>query len=253
MVFGLSRKAATPSPLFSSDQPPEEGIGIIFKVGGDGGMYVKSLSEDGPAARSGMILSGDCLLSVDGKTAYGKPTDKVVRMLLGPFGSEVELTLKRWKDDTSVVFSVALTRGLTPHVVASPQPNDLPTSPSGTPNHFEEAGSPADPGPGLTVSPIFGSPTPKSPGSASPPGSSGATRSGRGRDMSPAEAKSRSRSRGRAGGVSYSRRSGGGGDSDSVWRMLMGSSAVSSVNLGHLGNRSSAPRSGEGPAAAGTL
>ncbi|KAJ1470607.1 PDZ domain-containing protein [Baffinella frigidus] len=110
MVFGLKRKAtAEKTPIFSPDQPPEEGIGIIFKVGGNGGMYVKSLVEDGPAARSGMIMVGDCLLSVDGKTAFGKPTDKVVRMLLGPFGSEVGLTLKRWKDTSSVVFSVAFT------------------------------------------------------------------------------------------------------------------------------------------------
>lgn len=33
MVFGLKRKAtAEKTPIFSPDQPPEEGIGIIFKV-----------------------------------------------------------------------------------------------------------------------------------------------------------------------------------------------------------------------------
>ena len=105
----------------------EGGIGIGFKVGKDGGLYVKSMLAEGAAFRSSLIQVhkrlcdlvsgsvlfqedkrgqkgpdrphawqvGDCLMKIDGKNVFGKPGDKVVGLVLGTIGSVSQFGFKR--------------------------------------------------------------------------------------------------------------------------------------------------------------
>ena len=43
------------------------GVGIVFQPVEDGTLYVKSMREGSPAARSGLIQVGDCLCEVNGR------------------------------------------------------------------------------------------------------------------------------------------------------------------------------------------
>ena len=91
------------------------GVGIVLKVGADGGLYVKAMQKEGPAWSSDVVRVGDLLLEVDGRDAF-KPADKVKKMVIGPEGTSCELLLKRWADDgeDSVIYSTALVRKLIP-------------------------------------------------------------------------------------------------------------------------------------------
>ena len=64
------------SPVLTRGQtaelPKPAGIGIVFKVGPEGGLIVKSMANDGPAKNSGQIMIEDCLMSVDGKKVFGQ-------------------------------------------------------------------------------------------------------------------------------------------------------------------------------------
>uniref|UniRef100_A0A7S0I3G7 PDZ domain-containing protein n=1 Tax=Hanusia phi TaxID=3032 RepID=A0A7S0I3G7_9CRYP len=75
----------------TAELPKPAGVGIIFRVGSDKGMYVKSLAPDGPASQSKQVFLDDCLMSVDRKEVYGKPVTDVTPLLTGAFGSQVEL------------------------------------------------------------------------------------------------------------------------------------------------------------------
>lgn len=91
-----------------AELPQPAGVGIIFKVGGDKAMYVKSLSPDGAAKASNQVLLEDCLVSVDGRNVFAKPVTQVTPLLTGAFGSTVVLGLRR-KDGTEA--TVTLERG----------------------------------------------------------------------------------------------------------------------------------------------
>ena len=93
----------------TAELPKPAGVGIIFRVGSDKGMYVKSLAADGPAAQSKQVMVDDCLVSVDGKEVYGKPVTDVTPLLTGAFGSQVELGLRAPGEKRAR--SVRLTRG----------------------------------------------------------------------------------------------------------------------------------------------
>jgi C-terminal processing protease CtpA/Prc len=78
----------------------------------DGGLYVKSMSREGPAYGSGVVRVGDLLLQVGGKTVLSKPVDKVKRLILGASGTSCEFVFKRWTHggDESVIYSLTMTR-----------------------------------------------------------------------------------------------------------------------------------------------
>ncbi len=57
-------------------------------------MVVKSLTEGGAAARAGTQIGvGDVLVSVDDRDIRGLGTDAIARLITGPEGSKVKLTL----------------------------------------------------------------------------------------------------------------------------------------------------------------
>ncbi len=68
---------------------PLAGIGIIFQLAPDGGLYIKSMPPDGAAHESGILQQGDCLMSVDGVNVFGKSADYVTSKIMGKVGSPV--------------------------------------------------------------------------------------------------------------------------------------------------------------------
>lgn len=65
------------------------GIGIVFQLAPDGGLYIKSMSPDGAAHESGILQQGDCLMSVDGVNVFGKSAEFVTSKIMGKVGSPV--------------------------------------------------------------------------------------------------------------------------------------------------------------------
>ena len=61
----------------TAELPKPAGIGIVFKVGPDGGLIVKSMAEDGAAKLSGKVQLEDCLMGVDGKKVFGQSITQV--------------------------------------------------------------------------------------------------------------------------------------------------------------------------------
>jgi hypothetical protein len=89
------------------------GVGIILKVGSDGGLYVKSMQQNGPASNSRVVQVGDLLLEVSGKNAFGKSVDKVKMMILGVPETSCEFLFKRWlHGGDSTIYSIELIRTL---------------------------------------------------------------------------------------------------------------------------------------------
>jgi hypothetical protein len=92
------------------------GVGIVFKEGtsSDGPcLMVKSLAPGGAAESSMMIEVGDVLLKVDKERVT--TTAKAAQLILGPRGSPITLTLKRFDEDAGMYrpFTVAMMRGIT--------------------------------------------------------------------------------------------------------------------------------------------
>ncbi len=65
----------------TAELPKPAGIGIVFKVGTDGGLVVKSMADDGPAKLSGQIKLEDCLMAVDGRKVFGQSITQVPALL----------------------------------------------------------------------------------------------------------------------------------------------------------------------------
>lgn len=104
------------APVITRGKPAEipkpAGVGIIFKVGSDMGMYVKALSPGGPAAESKQIAIHDRLVSVDGKSISGKTVTEITPFLVGAFGTRVDIGLKRRDaEGAENIFQVSLIRG----------------------------------------------------------------------------------------------------------------------------------------------
>jgi hypothetical protein len=88
------------------------GVGIVFKSGPDEALFVKSISEGGPASLSNPpIRVNDCLLKVDGDDVYRMPISKVVDYILGDENSSIELTFQRFAGNRLENFTVKLRRG----------------------------------------------------------------------------------------------------------------------------------------------
>jgi C-terminal processing protease CtpA/Prc len=102
---------------------------VIFKVGHDGGMYVKALSEDGAAKASGVIQIDDLLMEVNGKPVYRKAVTLVTPMLLGSFGTVIVLTFARkGENGKEATVKVKLVRG-TPDRIPVPSTCFQPSIP----------------------------------------------------------------------------------------------------------------------------
>lgn len=87
--------AAAPPPL--AMRSALGGVGMLISRCESGGhVVVKTLTEGGAAASAGgRVAVGDVLVSVDGRDIRGLGTDAIARLITGPAGSSVELTLLR--------------------------------------------------------------------------------------------------------------------------------------------------------------
>lgn len=88
------------------------GVGIVFKSGPDEALFVKSITEGGPASLSDPpIRVNDCLLKVDGEDVYRMPINKVVDYILGEENSSIDMTFQRFAGNKLESFTVSLRRG----------------------------------------------------------------------------------------------------------------------------------------------
>ncbi len=70
------------------------GIGALLDTNKDGLVYIKEPLPDAPAIRAG-VKSNDVILAVNGKSVKHIDIDKVVKLIRGPEGTVVKLTLQR--------------------------------------------------------------------------------------------------------------------------------------------------------------
>jgi carboxyl-terminal processing protease len=85
----------------------------------DGQVVVTSPLPDSPALKAG-IQPGDVLVSVDGVTLNAKPLDEVVKLIMGPAGSEVKIVIHRGESEQALAITrraivVPTVRGLSWH------------------------------------------------------------------------------------------------------------------------------------------
>mmetsp|Transcript_12145 Transcript_12145/g.24199 ORF Transcript_12145/g.24199 Transcript_12145/m.24199 type:complete len:163 (-) Transcript_12145:43-531(-) len=89
------------------------GVGIVFQAGQkEEGLLVASLACDGPAEKSGQVMAGDILVSIDQIDVRKMNAEDLAQYILGPPGSTVRLGFVR-KDGPGTVQYVDLTRGWT--------------------------------------------------------------------------------------------------------------------------------------------
>ena len=90
---GQLRPASNPAAVKASPGAPA-GIGISFVPDQDGNLLIAHLVPGGPAFLSGQLFVGDRLLSVSGQPVAGKSVPEIIRMVLGPKGTEVSAQRK---------------------------------------------------------------------------------------------------------------------------------------------------------------
>ncbi|MFH1050836.1 MAG: S41 family peptidase [bacterium] len=86
----------TPEEMKSiNENSPDEvvGIGIQFDIVNDT-MIVISPNSSGPAEKAGLI-SGDMIIAIDGRNIIGLDNNAIPKMLRGPLGSIVKISIKR--------------------------------------------------------------------------------------------------------------------------------------------------------------
>ena len=76
--------------------PALVGIGVTFKRDKAKGCYVvRRVIERGPADRQGGIVPGDVFAEVDGISVANKTPEELTKLVLGPAGSSVDLSIER--------------------------------------------------------------------------------------------------------------------------------------------------------------
>lgn len=84
------------------------GIGVSI-LGHDQGVLIKSVAPDQPASRAG-VLAGDILTAVDGTPLRGVSLRRSVRLLRGPLGKPVQVTVQRENRPDPFVLTISRTR-----------------------------------------------------------------------------------------------------------------------------------------------
>ena len=98
-IFGYPGGAVLPlyDELFKSIQTDTKGEfgGLGIEVGMEAGV-VKVISpiDDTPAAKAG-VKAGDYIIKINGEQVQGKSLMEAVKMMRGPVGSKIDLTIRR--------------------------------------------------------------------------------------------------------------------------------------------------------------
>ena len=80
--------------LGTDDDEKIVGVGIVFVDGADG-LVVESLVPGSGAAACGDVLVGDEILTIQGKDVSGQPAAAIAKLVAGPVGTTVMLTVRR--------------------------------------------------------------------------------------------------------------------------------------------------------------
>ncbi len=98
------------------------GIGVQFRQWHDTVVVVKTI-KDGPSERSG-VMAGDRLVAANGISLVGLSTDSIMKVLKGPKGTKVDVSIVRHIPQTKKTISI--TRGVIPYesIVSSYLIND---------------------------------------------------------------------------------------------------------------------------------
>jgi Ca2+-binding EF-hand superfamily protein len=89
--------------------PTDADVGVMVWPGANGTLVITGLKEDSSAMASG-LQPGDVLTMVDGFDVLQHPAAQISKMLSGPAGSEVTLTVSRMQDGLPTTVCVTLTR-----------------------------------------------------------------------------------------------------------------------------------------------
>ncbi|MEW5921519.1 MAG: S41 family peptidase [Bacillota bacterium] len=98
------------------------GIGVYLEKGRSAAVTVVSTVPESPACRAG-LLSGDLIVSVDGRLVLDSPLEKVVSLLRGEEGTAVKLLVRR--GEQLLTFSLIRERILLPAVEQAVLPGEL--------------------------------------------------------------------------------------------------------------------------------
>lgn len=117
----------SPEEMAALQEPLEgnfEGIGVEFMILKDT-LTVVTPIEGGPSEEAG-ILAGDRIVGVDGEeiAGIGLTNDRVMKLLKGEKGTEVELTIKRKRKSELLTFNIVRDRIPIHSVVANLKLND---------------------------------------------------------------------------------------------------------------------------------
>ncbi|HPX78701.1 MAG TPA: S41 family peptidase, partial [Bacteroidales bacterium] len=98
-----------PEELRSADEELRgniEGIGIVFNVPNDTATVI-NVVVGGPSEKMG-LQAGDKIIQVGEQTVAGvqMPQDSIVRLLKGPKGTKVDVLVKRYGEDSPIMFSI---------------------------------------------------------------------------------------------------------------------------------------------------
>jgi carboxyl-terminal processing protease len=77
------------------------GLGIVISLDENKVLTVVSPIEDTPASRAG-ILAGDKIIKIEGESTHGLVLEEAVKMLRGPRGSKVTITVLRLHENSDV-------------------------------------------------------------------------------------------------------------------------------------------------------
>ncbi len=81
------------------------GVGMQIDTNDKGQIVVVSPLKDTPAARAG-VLSGDVLLDIGTTTTDGLSTDDAVKLIRGPIGTTVNITVQRVGSSTPIIIPI---------------------------------------------------------------------------------------------------------------------------------------------------